>query len=432
MTPSPRRPTLALLAALLLVALFLAAPLGVGSQEAPPAAEPQLPADSDSVQVLLVTLGPGEVVWERFGHNGLWIHRTDGPDRFYHWGVFSFEAEDFWPRLLSGHMRYAMVGVDPDRWLAYVRSADRTTRIQRIGLSPEETSELVRDLERTDTPEARWYDYDYYRDNCSTRARDALDRVLGGLIRRTLSPVETPHTYRWHTRRLLGPVPPAYLGIQLALGPRADRPLSLHEETFTPPTLADHLTRVTRPDGSPLVTWDRVLKESRDNAEPVAPRSHLPLYLLLGLAGGGLLALLGRAATRRTWARRSLALLGGLWGLAAGLMGLLLALAWAFTDHVFWYRNQTLLQISPLHLAVGVGMLFFLREKGPGRWMRGLAFAVAGLSAAGLLLHVLPVWSQANGEAIALLLPVNVGAAWAVWELGRRRANRGGRGPSPG
>ena len=38
-------------------------------------------------------------------------------------------------------------------------------------------------LEWNERPENRFYHYDYYRDNCSTRVRDALDRALGGAIR---------------------------------------------------------------------------------------------------------------------------------------------------------------------------------------------------------------------------------------------------------
>jgi len=32
-----------------------------------------MPADGSSMTVRLVTVGPGTEVWERFGHNALWI-----------------------------------------------------------------------------------------------------------------------------------------------------------------------------------------------------------------------------------------------------------------------------------------------------------------------------------------------------------------------
>lgn len=413
MTPAQIRSALSIFLASVLLAPALAA------QESDTTAI----ADPLPTRVFLVTAGPGGQVWERFGHNGILVDPPGGGDRFYHWGVFSFEAEDFWPRLLTGNMRYAMVSTSPDRWLRSMRGADRTVRLQEIDLTPDETRELIRFLERTDTPEERWYDYDYYLDNCSTRARDALDRVLDGAIEAVLSTEKTDHTYRWHTRRLLSPVPPAYLGIQLALGPRADRPLSLYEETFTPPLLAEHLTLLSRPGGAPLVSSDRVVHRSERFPEPEAPRSHLWLYLLTGLVAGGAVALLaGFVRAGGPWVRRSLKGLVGAWGLAAGLMGMLLALAWAFTDHTFWYGNQNLLQLNPLHLVVGAGFLFSLKESGLPRWVGRVALVVAGLSAAGLFLHTLTELVQSNGEVIALLLPVNLGVGWAAWWLERKES----------
>jgi hypothetical protein len=62
-----------------------------GPAPAPTTAE--APRD-DQVRVFLVTVGPGKEVWERFGHNMIWIHdpqqRPGGPDAAYNWGIFDF------------------------------------------------------------------------------------------------------------------------------------------------------------------------------------------------------------------------------------------------------------------------------------------------------------------------------------------------------
>ena len=65
-----------------------------------PAAAPQ-----DPLRVFLVTMGPGEEVWNRFGHNAIWIHddRT-GEDLVWNWGIFSFSQVGFVPRLIRGEM----------------------------------------------------------------------------------------------------------------------------------------------------------------------------------------------------------------------------------------------------------------------------------------------------------------------------------------
>ena len=58
-----------------------------------------------------MTMGPGDAVWEKFGHNAIWIRdTTQGLDAAYNWGLFDFDAADFYPRFLKGNMLYSMGG----------------------------------------------------------------------------------------------------------------------------------------------------------------------------------------------------------------------------------------------------------------------------------------------------------------------------------
>ena len=82
----------------------------------------------------------------------------------------------------------------------------------------------------TTLPENRDYRYDYYRDNCSTRVRDALDRVLGGDPRADWGG-PTGTTYRSHTRRLTTEDLPLYTGLEDGLGEPVDRPIDEWEES---------------------------------------------------------------------------------------------------------------------------------------------------------------------------------------------------------
>ncbi|MEO7501078.1 MAG: hypothetical protein ABIW94_00435, partial [Gemmatimonadaceae bacterium] len=43
--------------------------------------------------IYLMTMGPGDAVWEKFGHNAIWIHDSArNTDVAYNWGLFDFEA----------------------------------------------------------------------------------------------------------------------------------------------------------------------------------------------------------------------------------------------------------------------------------------------------------------------------------------------------
>jgi hypothetical protein len=372
-----------------------------------------------------MTMGPGDKVWERFGHNAIWIHDPGaGTDETYNYGLFDFRQEDFLVRFLRGHMRYWMAGFPAESYVQSYERDNRSVWVQELNLSPEAKVQLQQFLEWNERPEHRFYHYDYYRDNCSTRVRDALDRAIGGRIRLQTADLPSGTSFRFHTQRLTANDPPIFTGLLLALGEGVDRPISAWEEMFLPLKMRDHLRRVTVPDSTgrmvPLVTSERTLFESTALVPPNAPPDWLPWYFLLGSAlGGGALAL-GVAAPRSPAARTGLGVLAGAWGLVAGVAGTVLAGLWMLTDHVMAYRNENLLQVNPLALALAVLAPLALI----GRRSRGLALAravavvLAALAATGFVLQALPGWDQVNGPIIALALPMHLGVALALRRVG--------------
>src|SRR5687767_2610231 len=110
--PSSRR-TLAVLAA----ALALAA---VPARAQPLAA----PSRGDTaVRIYLLTMGPGDQVWEKFGHNAIWVHDPErGADTAYNYGMFDFRQENFILNFARGRMLYWMEGFDAFVTLGHYQS----------------------------------------------------------------------------------------------------------------------------------------------------------------------------------------------------------------------------------------------------------------------------------------------------------------------
>ncbi|MBL8961188.1 MAG: hypothetical protein JNJ98_15130, partial [Gemmatimonadetes bacterium] len=78
--------------------LLLASLIGAAGAGAQPAASPA-PVPGAELEVYLMTMGPGDLIWERFGHNAVGIRdRAAGTDVVYNWGVFDFDEADFLPR----------------------------------------------------------------------------------------------------------------------------------------------------------------------------------------------------------------------------------------------------------------------------------------------------------------------------------------------
>lgn len=387
----------------------------------PPAVTADSAAGSD-IEVYLLTVGPGSEVWQRFGHNAIRIrNRATGQDIAYNWGTFDFNQPNFLTRFLTGNTEYWMVGNDAVADIQNYIAENRSVWMQELALSGAQRADLARYIAWNDQDEHRYYRYDYYLDNCSTRVRDALDRVLGGALARAFRPIRTGTTYRSHTRRLTDGDVPVYTGIQLALGRPADNELSAWEESFLPVRLMEHVRDVriqTATGPAPLVRAERQIYEAKREPESRTPASHLLEYVVAGVALGGVLILLGRgAAAGRRGSAPALGVVAGIWLLITGLLGTAVLLAGTVTRHVFMGRNVNLAAYSPLAfvgLAVVIIALGARQAATRATWAtraERTTGLIALLSAVGLLVAV--AIGQRSGEVFALAVPAHAGLWWA-------------------
>ncbi|MDX2194347.1 MAG: DUF4105 domain-containing protein, partial [Gemmatimonadales bacterium] len=390
------------------------------AQPAPAPAPPAAP-DGAALTVFLMTMGPGELSWERFGHNAVWIvDRARGTSRAYNWGVFDFQQENFYLNFARGRMRYYMAGYDGRRTVDFYARANRSVWVQELRLAPAQRAELAAALARNERPEEREYRYDYYQDNCSTRARDALDRVLGGRLRAALDTIPTTASWRFHTRRLTQPDPLLYTGLQLLLGRRTDRPLSVWEAAFLPMELKQAMWRVQvpGPDGrlEPLVIGEKTLFQSTRAAEPLVPPAWWPRYLVLGLALGLLGVGGGWLARRRGRPAPVDVAVPVLWSGVTGAAGLLLAWLWLGTDHAVAAANENVLLLPVTGLATAWALWRAARRDDASAARVALACALLGvvLAGAALLAKAAPGGGQDNGEVLALCLPAQAGVLAAA------------------
>jgi hypothetical protein len=390
-------------------------------------AQPTQPEPGSELTIYLMTMGAGDEVWEKFGHNAIWVHDAlRHTDVAYNWGLFDFNSSDFLPRFLKGDMLYWMGGFDLQSTIDAYRQANRPVWAQELNLTPAQRSSLVQFIEWNERPENRFYHYDYYRDNCSTRVRDALDRALGGVIRRASEKVPSGTTYRSHTRRLTQGDKWVYTGTLLGLGQPVDHPITRWEEMFLPVRLRNDLRSIHVRDATgasvPLVKSEMTLFASTRPPEAEAPSTHIPAYLIAGMLVL-LVALMLRhlADEGSNGARIGLLLFAGAWNLIVGIFGTLLAALWLFTRHVYSYNNENLLQANELSLILAVMIFASLRKKTrPGGGVVSpatelIAWVVAALALLGFVVQILPAFYQVNGEIIAMILPAHVGIALALW-----------------
>jgi hypothetical protein len=355
------------------------------------------PAPGD-YSVELITYGPGNIYWQRFGHNAIHLREPAiGLDHNFNYGFFDFEQENFLLRFVQGRMLYFAAASEAQAEIDQYRSDGRSVRVQTLDL-PADRYVLLRDFLLSQVrPENRDYLYDYYLDNCSTRVRDALDLALGGALAEQFTPQPGELTFRDHTRRSTVEDFWYYLGLELALGMPIDRPLNRWDEMFLPAVLADNLVEVDRLASTgltPLVTDDSLLYRGQVGAVPVQPPQAWPRYLALSLA-----VLLVVWAFARHAPPLLVEALTKSWLLIGGTLGILIMAAWFWTDHQAAGPNLNLLLFSPTLLLALVPRL-----SRPFGWLMLL------VSVAAATLSLLP-GIQYMADVTALVVPLNLAVA---------------------
>lgn len=366
------------------------------------------PASQSAPRIGVVTVQPGEVFFERFGHDAIVVvdPRTQQATS-YNFGFFDPSEPDFVPRFARGEMMYYLVALPLEEDLSQYRDAGRGVSIQWLDLPPDQARALAEGLAVRSQPENARYHYDYFMANCATMVRDTLDRAMGGALKSQLAGRSRGNTFRSEAVRLASPAPWMWLGFDLGLGPYADRPLSRWEEAFVPMRLADSLTQVHNSAGRPLVQSTQVLLPHRIAPEPAEQQRHWWPWLLTGLiVAAGVLAL-GRR-------QRLLAGLALPFWLVCAIGGGLLVYLWGFTAHQSAWANRNLLLVNPLCVLLWFGGIRLQLGHRPGRWFNVLSWVVAACALAALVIHWLSFQAQDNLQWVMLLLPIHTALAIAL------------------
>ena len=405
---------------LLLLAGILGLHAGLAAQE------PSSDTANDPHAVYLVTFGPGPQVWERFGHNALWIRDTvTGRGVAYDYGRFNFEQEGFLWRFARGHMEYWMGRADGGALIdAYVRLG-RSVVLQELSLDAAERRYLQAALETNFARDSGTYRYDYYRDNCSTRVRDQIDVAVGGALRSYLASTPSTLTLRDHTRRSLDNNLAIYFAAMSFLGPMADRPITALEESFLPALLQEHIRGVQMVDSSgastPLVRREIQVAESDGYSVPVeVPGRPDRVFGGLGLGLAAVLLVLGLLARNSRLARWGFLALMALWQVFVAVGALLIIWLWGLSDHLAAYRN-----LNVLHFSVAAVVLLALTPgmmRGDAKRLRaGRTFARLALvaSAIGVVLAMLPMLTQSFGDVSGLMFPIHAAVLVGLESLSR-------------
>lgn len=390
-----------------------------------------VPSPGDELTISVLTFGPGDHPFFKFGHNAILVHDdVSRADWVYNYGTFGFESPLLILDFLKGKLRYWLSVQSLRGTQAAYKRENRTIDQQVLNLTAEQKVELKRRLELNAEDANKYYKYDYYRDNCSTRVRDPIDAITNGSVKAVSVGTPAEMSWRAHTQRLVADSPAFYFALHVAMGDVIDKRIDVWQEMFLPAKLQETLrkAKVDLPcaEGAPpstcgivpLVKSERRILEATRGPLRTEPPAWTLRALLLGVVSGGLLAFVGDKAQGSRHARVAFgALIAGLGGLF-GLLGCVFVMFWTLTDHEVAHRNENILQCAPWLIALtGTGIGVALGKEASTRRARALLFAAAVAALMGLVAKVLPMFDQDNAQIIAFTLPLWIGAAVGIHRL---------------
>ena len=205
----------------------------------------------DSIRFSLLTCAPGSEIYALFGHTALrYQNFSDQTDLVFNYGMFSFNTPHFVFRFVKGETDYQL-GITP---YPYFESeyALRGSSVyeQELNLTPAEKWKLLSLLEENYRPENREYRYNYFYDNCTTRARDQIERSIDGTV--VYPEGKEGKTFRSIVHEFTAGSSWDELGIDLCLGAEADKPIDSRLQMFAPFYMRDFAAQayILQPDGS--------------------------------------------------------------------------------------------------------------------------------------------------------------------------------------
>lgn len=301
---------------------------------------------SDSVTISLLTCQPYHEVYSLYGHTAIrYQNKTKDIDVAINYGMFSFQKSFFILRFVFGLTDYEMAIEPFYAFCAQYAAEGRGVYEQVLNLTPEEKSRIIQAIDENYKPENRVYRYNYFYDNCTTRARDIIVNNMGARVNYPNTTPPEQNTYRTLVHQCTENYPWARFGNDLLLGIKADLPITKAQQQFLPQNLMKDFSTATQSTHPiiPLVSDSHWVVEPGVQYVPQRfPLSPLATFSILSALT--LVVLLFEVIRKTRWRYYDFITM-----LVTGLSGLIIFMM-IFSQHPTVNLNLQILFLNPLTL----------------------------------------------------------------------------------
>lgn len=307
--------------------------------------------DSDySVTVSLLTCSPGTLVYQLYGHTALRVREGRAglmSDWVFNYGTFSFRQPHFAWRFALGETDYQL-GVMPYNlfYEEYVHEG-RAIFEQKLNLTQREAKRLADALAENVKPENATYRYNFFYDNCVTRAVAMVEKCIDGKVIWPSVDKNGEKSLRDIVHQYSESSPWNSFGQDLLLGSEADEPTTFSDQMFAPMYAENFVSqaKVRRTDGSlsplaaPAITLLPAVSMP-SHSDPLSPMWTFGILLAFTL----ILTVYEQYKKKNYWMFDTLLLV------AQGLTGLVIAFLFFFSSHPAVGSNWLVVLFNPLPL----------------------------------------------------------------------------------
>lgn len=358
-------------------------------------ADQTIPELSEEAQISLITGSPGDQLYAIFGHSAIRVYDpTAKINLVYNYGTFDFNAPGFYKNFLKGKLNYYLSVYDFQHMINTYHFYNQSLYEQVLNLNHEEKNKVFHFLSNNYLPENRYYLYDFFFDNCSSRIRDVFENILTDKLTFVDKHIPNHKTFRQLLDEFLFSSPWGDFGIDLVLGMPADATATSSEYMYLPFKLFDAFEHATiRIDNSnnPFVKSTNTLVQSV-NSEQEEPFQITPKILFWTLAVFILVISILYNKKNRMWN-----LIDSILFSFIGLTGIFLLFLWFGTDHIATKDNYNILWVSPFYMVIP----FLIFQKNKTRWS-----AYFFLFWSIFLILVLAAWNYLPQQLHAGFIPI--------------------------
>lgn len=310
-----------------------------------------LAQDSSHLRISLLTCSPGDELYSLFGHSAIRITDSNSvQDNVFNYGTFDFDDKRFYLKFIRGKLLYYISTESFSDFRDYYRATGREMTEQVLNLSAQEKISLYHQLLQNLKEENKYYKYDFFFDNCTTRLRDLIvSEKNPHPILPPVKPLNTSFRNAIHEYLDNGQQYWSKLGIDILLGAPTDHKMTASEQEFLPNNLMDALGR----KGPEIVSSQNKLYTLglEKSPEPWFTPMFLGIFILVGFI------FLSRAKNIKL--KIILSGLDALLFFCTGLIGCIILFMWFYTDHSMTKNNFNLLWAWPTHFVAA----FFISSK---------------------------------------------------------------------